>query len=81
MGSLQLNSYGLAASFPVSHNFKNKEATLTTNTRKAWKSICFSRGKIRAVGTTPENQTEQSAEEPPSVKFAFVSVSRKKTRA
>lgn len=74
MGILQLNSY---ASFSVTHKFKNNVASLTTNTHKASKSVCYSRGKIRAVGTVPEKHTDQSAksseDSPPSVKFAFVS--------
>ena len=77
MGILQLNSHGLAASFSVSHNFNRINSIASDKIVKVPNSRCFSRGRIRAVGTIPENQAETAttSEDPPSVKFAFVSVS------
>ncbi|KAK2971155.1 hypothetical protein RJ640_008579 [Escallonia rubra] len=78
MGTLQFNSHGLA-SFSVSHNLKNNSTTTSAaitsrKTLEASKCLKFPRGKIRAVATTSETQSESSApEEPPSVNFAFVS--------
>ncbi len=73
MGTLQLSSYALS-SFSTSLNFN-----YITNSHKALKTSkhpSFSRGKIRAVGTIPENQSQSTdPEEPPFVAFAFVSVS------
>lgn len=83
MGILQLNSHGLAAAFSVSHNFNRISSIATDRIVKVSNSRCFSRGRIRAVGTIPENQTETAttSEEPPSVKFAFVSVSPQKKKS
>ncbi|KAJ9179224.1 hypothetical protein P3X46_011034 [Hevea brasiliensis] len=70
MGTLQLNSYGLA-SLKVPQNLKQ-----TTNTLKNLKPpthISFSRLKIRAVGTVPESKSDaKEPEDPPSINFAFV---------
>ncbi|XP_028097123.1 photosynthetic NDH subunit of subcomplex B 3, chloroplastic-like [Camellia sinensis] len=70
MGILQLNPYGLA-SLTLPHNF-------TINTPKSIKAskrlTGFSRGRIRAVGTIPDSESEAApSEEPPAVNFAFVS--------
>ncbi|WOG99198.1 hypothetical protein DCAR_0518546 [Daucus carota subsp. sativus] len=75
MGTLHLNSHGLAASFSVSHNFNRINSIASDKIVKVSNSRCFSRGRIRAVGTIPENQAETAttSEDPPSVKFAFVS--------
>ncbi|KAA8541767.1 hypothetical protein F0562_022919 [Nyssa sinensis] len=71
MGTLQLNSYGLA-SLTSSYNFNTNTPKLLKAASKA--TFSFSRGKIRAVGTIPESESEPSvSEEPPSLKFAFVS--------
>lgn len=73
MGILQLNSPAFA-SFSVSHNLNNTRIS-TPQTLKPSKFSTL-RGKIRAVGTLPDSQSETAAsEEPPSVKLAFVSVS------
>ncbi|KAF2323436.1 hypothetical protein GH714_035449 [Hevea brasiliensis] len=70
MGTLRLNSYGLA-SLKVPQNLKQ-----TTNTLKNLKPpthIIFSRLKIRAVGTVPESKSDaKEPEDPPSINFAFV---------
>lgn len=79
MGILQLNSHGLVAS-SVSHNFNRISSIATDRIVKISSSRCFSKGRIRAVGTVPESQIETAttSEDPPSVKFAFISVSREK---
>ncbi|KAL8122950.1 photosynthetic NDH subunit of subcomplex B 3, chloroplastic-like [Apium graveolens] len=74
MGILQLNPHGLAAS-SVSHSFNRISSIATDRIVKISSSRCFSKGRIRAVGTVPESQIETAttSEDPPSVKFAFVS--------
>ncbi|XP_050286084.1 photosynthetic NDH subunit of subcomplex B 3, chloroplastic isoform X6 [Quercus robur] len=73
MGTLQLSSYALS-SFSTSLNFNyitNSHKTLKTSKQPHPR---FSRGKIRAVGTIPENESQSTdPEEPPFVAFAFVS--------
>ncbi|KAL3528719.1 hypothetical protein ACH5RR_008041 [Cinchona calisaya] len=87
MGILELNSYNhLATSFSVSLNLNNNNnnkyifpapTTITCSTKfKGYnKHLKFSRGKIRAFGTLPNSESDTSAtsQEPPTVKFAFVS--------
>ena len=75
MGTLQLSSYALS-SFSTSLNFNyitNSHKTLKTSKHPHPR---FSRGKIRAVDTIPENESQSTdPEEPPFVAFAFVNVS------
>ncbi|XP_059641530.1 photosynthetic NDH subunit of subcomplex B 3, chloroplastic isoform X2 [Cornus florida] len=74
MGSLQLNSYGLA-SLRVSTKF-NKKNNTTCNIMKWPKRLSFSGGTtIKAVGTIPDSTDSETteSEEPPAVNFAFVS--------
>ncbi|CAK9174567.1 unnamed protein product [Ilex paraguariensis] len=74
MGTLLFNSYGLA-SFSVSYNFRNNRAT-NCRTIKTSKRLSFSRGKIRAVGTIPQSESEDAVseeQEQAAVNFAFIS--------
>ena len=74
MGTLQLNTHGLATTLSVPYKFNftgisNKALTLTRH-------FNFSRGKIRAVSTVPESvSVAKEPDEPPAVDFAFVHVS------
>lgn len=65
MGSLQLNSYGLAPfQVPTNKSLKPSRHTI---------SFSPSRLKIRAVSTVPESSSEaKEPEEPPCVHLAFV---------
>ncbi|KAK1397509.1 hypothetical protein POM88_003822 [Heracleum sosnowskyi] len=69
----QLNSE-LIKLYPSFH-VSSKSIHGIVNIVKVSSSRCFSKGRIRAVGTIPENQVETTttSEDPPSVKFAFVS--------
>ena len=75
MGTLQLNTHGLASTLSVSYKFNftsssNKALTLSRH-------FSFSRGKIRAVSTVPESESvAKEPDEPPAVDFAFVLVSK-----
>ncbi|XAR50667.1 hypothetical protein NMG60_11005055 [Bertholletia excelsa] len=66
-----LNPYGLASPALSS-------SSLGTNACKPIKSpkrLCFSRGRIRAVGTASSKESSEAAEpeeEPPAINFAFV---------
>lgn len=61
MGILQLNSHGLAASYSVSQSFNRINSNATDRIVKVSNSRCYSKGRIRAVGTIPENQIETAA--------------------
>uniref|UniRef100_A0A7C9D2Z7 2Fe-2S ferredoxin-type domain-containing protein n=1 Tax=Opuntia streptacantha TaxID=393608 RepID=A0A7C9D2Z7_OPUST len=77
MGTLQLNSHcGLSSNFSAYLSFKLNTCSKTTFTSKNLSFI--KRGKIRAVGTVPDqdqaiNTEATQPEEPPSIGFAFVS--------
>ena len=79
MGTLRLNSHcGLSSNFSAYQSFKLNTCSKTTFTSKNLSFI--KRGKIRAVGTVPDkdqaiNTEATQPEEPPSIGFAFVSVS------
>ncbi|KAK6264114.1 hypothetical protein SCA6_019548 [Theobroma cacao] len=70
MGTLQLNTHGLATlSVPYKFNF-------TSSSHKALglsRHLSISRGRIRAVSTVLESESlAREPEEPPAVDFAFV---------
>ncbi|XP_041002081.1 photosynthetic NDH subunit of subcomplex B 3, chloroplastic isoform X2 [Juglans microcarpa x Juglans regia] len=72
MGTLQISSKALP-SFSTSFNF-NHLTHYSHKTLQISKRLSFSRGKIRAVGTISEGESQAiEPEEPPSVAFAFVS--------
>ncbi|XVE88858.1 hypothetical protein DITRI_Ditri19aG0102500 [Diplodiscus trichospermus] len=71
MGTLQLNTHGLATTLSVPHkfNFTSSSNNAITHSRH----FSFSRGKIRAVSTIPESESvAKEPDEPPAVDFAFV---------
>lgn len=71
MGTVQLTSYAAFSSFSTSFNI-NYITNYSHKTLKTSKRPPI----IRAVGTIPGGESQAiEAEEPPSVAFAFVSVS------
>ncbi|OWM78121.1 photosynthetic NDH subunit of subcomplex B 3, chloroplastic isoform X2 [Punica granatum] len=76
MGALQLNSYGLASPSTVVKFNQRSTNTLQHPFRLGGQTMRRNRppgGKIRAVGTIPEKESETApSEEPPSIGFAFI---------
>ncbi|KAG6727839.1 hypothetical protein I3842_02G144600 [Carya illinoinensis] len=73
MGTLQIISSNALPSFSTSFNF-NHPTHYSHKTLQISKRLSCSRGKIRAVGTISEGESQAiEPEEPPYVAFAFVS--------
>ena len=82
MGTFQLSSLALSSSSSssLSLNFNYIANTHKTLKTSCYKPLSFSRStrarKIRAISTIPDSESEDTeTDEPPSVDFAFVSVS------
>ncbi|OMO54030.1 hypothetical protein CCACVL1_28119 [Corchorus capsularis] len=72
MGTLQLNTHGLATTLSVPYKF-NSIGSYSHKSLGLSRHLSFSRGKIRAVSTVPDSETvANEPEEPPAVDFAFV---------
>ncbi|KAI3521571.1 hypothetical protein L1887_11042 [Cichorium endivia] len=76
MGTIQpMNAYGIPSfSHSLCSNFKNTISTSFAIQRPSTRCHSYSRSKIRAMTTVRDGQSEAApSQEPPSVKFAFVS--------
>lgn len=80
--TLEFNSSSFSPSLPVSH-YLNTNTRLTVLTPPQPLKITGNsyasthrKGRIRAIGTQPQTDTTTPLEDPPTVKLAFVSVSR-----